>query len=298
MSKKEEKQSTAGAAVAEQSPETLPAVQGNQGIATPDGSPSLDEMFAEDAGAGFQNLHAGDYALPFLAILQKGSPQVSKVNAKFLRGAEVGDVFNTVSGKVYKISTTDGGPGITFVPCGYDKKVVRWHSRDSGSGFVSSHNEGDPILKQCTRNEKNQLVHTETGDVFVDTAYHFGLLVEDGGFPEACVISMYSTQLKVSRNWNTTMRSVMKKLPNGKVFNPPMFSRKYTLHTVGFSKDSYDWCGWQISPAGEVTDVELYKFAREFAKQIESGQVRVSAPPQEFEEPAEQTASTSSDVPF
>jgi hypothetical protein len=47
-----------------------------------------------------------------------------------------------------------------------------------------------------------------------------------------------------------------------------------------------------------VTDVELYKFAREFAKQIESGQVRVSAPPQEFEEPAEQTASTSSDVPF
>jgi hypothetical protein len=295
MSKKEEKQSTVGEAVAEQSPETLPAVQGNQEVEV---ARSLNNMFAEDAGGGFGGMGAGDYALPFLAILQKGSPQVSKQNAKFIKGAEVGDVLNTVSGKVYKASTADGGPGITFVPCGYTHSVVEWKPRDSGGGFIAAHHDGDPILKQCTRNEKNQLVHSTTGNVFVDTSYHYGLVIEESGFPEPCVVSMYSTQLKKSRNFNTMMRSIKKRAPSGQIYNPPMYSHKYTLHTVPESRDQYDWAGWQISPAGEVTDVELYKFAREFAKQIESGQVRVSAPPQEFEEPAEQTASTSSDVPF
>jgi hypothetical protein len=39
-----------------------------------------------------------------------------------------------------------------------------------------------------------------------------------------------------------------------------------------------------------VENIEIYKMAREFSKQVESGDVRISAPPQEFE--------GSDDVPF
>ena len=295
MSKKDEKveKQEAAAAVATETsaialvePATLPAIQ--------EQSKSMDEMFAEDAGAGLHGLSAGDFAIPFLAILQKGSPQVSKQNAKYIKGAEVGDVMNTVSGKLYKVQSIDGGPGLPFIPCGYDKKVVEWKTRDSGGGFVASHKEGDPVLKQCARNEKQQLVHPQTGNIFVDTAYHYGMVVDESGFPEFAVISMYSTQLKKSRNWNTTMRAIMKKLPSGKIFNPPTYSHMYLLHTVGEAKDAYDWCGWQISSGGEVQDAEIYKMAREFSKQIESGAVRVSAPPQEFDAPIQ----TAEEVPF
>ena len=176
---------------------------------------------------------------------------------------------------------------------GYQKRIIEWKPRDSGGGFIAAHVEGDPVLKQCSRNEKNQLVHGQTGNVFVDTAYHFGLLLKSEGFPEMCVISMYSTALRTSRNWNTTMHSIMKKV-NGRIFNPPMYSHAYRLFSVGQTRDQYDWVGWSITSEGEVKDVELYKFAREFSKQIESGAVRVTVPPQEFEESAE----AKEEVPF
>jgi len=283
--KEVEQQASTEVAVAE--PAAVPAIQG--------ATKNMDELFAEDAGGGLQNLGANDFAIPFLAILQKGSPQVSKQNTKYIKGAEVGDVFNTVSNKIYKMSAAAGDPGLPFIPVGYEKKIVEWRPRDSGGGFVASHREGDPILKKCTRNEKNQHVHPDTGNIFVDTAYHFGLVAEEGGFPECAVISMYSTQLKKSRNWNTTMRSIMKRLPNGRIFNPPTYARKYLLFTVGETRDNYDWCGWSITSAGEVTDVELYKMAREFAKQVEVGAVRVSAPPVDFDEA---TTPTAEEVPF
>ena len=252
----------------------------------------MSGMFEEDAGGGLENLGAGDFSMPFFSILQKNSPQVSKSNAKYIKGAESGNVLNTVSGKTYKMFAADGDRGMLWVPCGYDKKIVRWKPRDSGGGFVSAHFENDPILKNLQRNAKLQLV-ADNDDIFVDTSYHYGLRVdEDGGFPEFGVVSMFSTQLKKSRNWNTTMRGIMKKSASGRIYNPPSYSHKYRLFTVGESKDSYDWYGWSITSEGEVTDVELYKMAREFSKQVESGAVRVSVPPQEFEAPAAE------DVPF
>ena len=100
---------------------------------------------------------------------------------------------------------------------------------------------------------------------------------------------MYSTQLKKSRMWNTTMRRIMIKGPNG-VFNPPSYSHQYRMTTMGETKDTYDWFGWKIVSEGRVENIEIYKMAREFSKQVESGDVRISAPPQEFE--------GSDDVPF
>jgi hypothetical protein len=47
------------------------------------------------------------------------------------------------------------------------------------------------------------------------------------------------------------------------------------------TKDSYDWFSYKVVSEGRVEDVELYKIAREFSKQVESGNVRISAPPQD-----------------
>lgn len=245
---------------------------------------TLDEMFMEDAGAGMRGMSANDFAIPFITILQKGSPQVSRANAKCIKGAEQGMIMNTVTQELY-----GGETGVLFVPCGYSKSAVEWTSRDSGGGLVAHHKEGDPFLKKCQRDERGRLVVPENGNIVVDTAYHFGLLLHDDASPEWAVISMYSTQLKKSRMWNTTMRRIMIKGPNG-VFNPPSYSHQYRMTTMGETKDTYDWFGWKVVSEGRVDDIEIYKMAREFSKQVESGDVRISAPPQEFE--------GSDDVPF
>jgi hypothetical protein len=241
---------------------------------------SLDAMFEEDAGAGLQNLGANDFALAFVTVLQKGSPQVSKANAKYIKGAEQGMIFNTVSQELY-----DGDEGISVIPCGCTKSVVEWKSRDSGGGLVAHHREGDPFLKTCARNERGQLVVPESGNICVDTAYHFILLVKESGFPEYAVISMYSTGLKVSRNWNTSMRAIMKRGKSG-IYNPPTYSHSYRLKTVAMTKDSYDWFQFSVTTEAEITDPDTFKIAREFARQVEAGAVKISAPPSEFDEAA------------
>jgi len=245
------------------------------------GNMDLDSMYEEDAGAGLTGTGAGDFATPFLAILQKGSPQVSRANAKFIKGAEQGMIFNTITGELFP-----GDEGILLIPCGYSKVLVEWNSRDSGGGFVATHKENDEIVRTATRNERNQLV-TTAGTIIVDTAYHFGLHIKNTGFPEYAVVSMYSTQLKKSRQWNTVMRAIMKKAPSGRIFNPPTYSHMYRLKTIGEAKDNYDWYGWSILSEGAVTDVEIYKMAREFSRLVEAGAVRVSAPPRDADEAAD-----------
>ena len=289
MSKKQETPHAAPTPVAQQQPPVAAAGEASLVKVPEPGelqeASSLEEMFAEDAGAGMTNMGANDFAIPFITILQKGSPQVSRANAKFIKGAEAGAIMNTVTQEIYP-----GEPGILYVPCGYAKSMVRWKSRDSGGGLVAHYVEGDPFLKTCQRNERGQLTAPDSDDVIIDTAYHYGILLHDDASPEWAVLSMYSTQLKKSRMWNTTMRRIMKKGPHG-TYNPPSYSHQYRLTTVGETKDTYDWFGWKIVTEGEVATVEIYKMAREFAKQVEAGDVRISAPPQEFE-------GGSDDVPF
>jgi hypothetical protein len=285
MSKKED-EGKKGSAVATQQEESATAESTSLVKVAPAevAVATMDDMFLENKGEGFAGMGANDFAIPFLAILQKGSPQVSRANAKYIKGAEQGMVINTVTQDLY-----DGEKGILYIPCGYSKSFVEWKSRDSGGGLVAHHKEGDPFLKTCTRNERSQLVVPDNGNIVVDTAYHFGLFVDESGLPDFAVISMYSTQLKKSRMWNTTMRRIMFSGPQGP-YNPPTYSHMYRMTTVGETKDTYDWYGWKIVVEKKLDNVELYKMAREFSRQVELGNVRVSAPPQEFAD--------SEDVPF
>ena len=44
-------------------------------------------MFADDAGAGMEGATAESFAIPFLSVLQKGSPQVDEASGAALEGA-------------------------------------------------------------------------------------------------------------------------------------------------------------------------------------------------------------------
>jgi len=236
--KKEEEVAVAAppeAPEAAESTAVVPAAE--QAVALP---PFIDvAQFAEDAGDGLRNLGAGDYAVPFLSILQKGSPQVDETSTKgkFMENARQGMFLNTVTMKLY-----DGKKGITVIPCAYNKLAVEW--KPDRGGLVGHHGLTDRIVMQATRNEKNQLV-PPNGNLLIETAYHYVILVEEDDTLVQGVISMYSTQLKKSRRWNTVMDTIRMDGPNGK-FKPPMYSHAYKVMTTPESNDASGWYGYII----------------------------------------------------
>ena len=69
-------------------------------------------MFEADAGAGNENMGQEDLALPFLKILSGLDPILDQNEE-----ARKGDIYNTVTGQIYK-----GKDGIQVVPCAYQKR--------------------------------------------------------------------------------------------------------------------------------------------------------------------------------
>lgn len=235
---------------------------------------NLVKEMAQDGNKGMENMGADDVAIPFLTILQAMSPQVKKGPQK-IKGAEEGDIFNTVTNEVYS-----GEEGIMVIPCFYQKAYVEWIPRDQGGGFVRQHS--DPkILDKCIRGDDNRDILKENGHNIVTTGYHFVLLMKPDGSVERCVISMSSTQLKKSRRWNSQMMSLQVDGGGGRKVTPPMFSHVYKIKTVGEQNDQGSWYGWIINVDSMVDSVELYSTAKEFHGSIASGAVRMAPPPRD-----------------
>ena len=83
----------------------------------------LEKAFAEDAGVGFEGVTSSDLQIPFLRILQAMSPQLKKSSPAFLEGAKMGDIFNTVTNKLW---TGDEGAVRLALPCEIQTLVWRF----------------------------------------------------------------------------------------------------------------------------------------------------------------------------
>jgi len=221
--------------------------------------------FSNDAGVGFENVKRDDLSIPFLVILQDGSPQVKKTHPNYatqgIRGATAGHIINTLTKQIYnpEIETDK----VSFVPCFYQKLFVEWKSRDSGGGIVKSHPD-DRLLGNTKKNDKKQDV-LPNGNILTTTAYFFGFVIINDE-PIQCVIGLSSTQLKKARQWLSIATSIKFDGPQGK-FTPPLFAHSYLLSTVPENNDQGSWYGWKIEMEGRNTDPVLIDEARMVAVQ-------------------------------
>ena len=221
----------------------------------------------QDAGKGLGKLTQEDLALPFLKILAQLSPEVNKRDGKYVKGAEPGMIFNSVTGELY-----DGAKGIQVVPCHYKLEYIEWRDRGEGSGApVAIHSSASDIMTKTTRDAsfKDRLPN---GNYIERTASHF--VVVNGTTPSTALIAMKSTQLKISRKWNSMMAGIRLKGKNG-LFTPASFSHIYQLKTIQQSNDKGTWFGWEVSKIGPVQDTTLYQQAKTFAENVSKGDVKV-----------------------
>mgnify|MGYP003646198645 FL=1 len=77
-------------------------------------------------------------------------------------------------------------------------------------------------------------------------------------------MAMKSTQLKVSRNWNSLMQDQIEVDPKtNKNVPAPMFSRIYKLNSVENS-GSFTWQGYRVALLRKVDNASIYQMAKEF----------------------------------
>ena len=223
-------------------------------------------IFEDDAAKGLGTIGQEDLALPFLKILGQLSPEVNKRDGKYVEGAEPGMIFNSVSGELY-----DGVKGIDVIPCFYKLEYIEWKDRGEGLGAPVAIYDSSSDIMSKTKPDANYKDRLPNGNYIEKTASHF--VIVSGDSPSTALISMKSTQLKISRKWNSMMSGIKMKGANG-MFTPASFSHIYKLKTTQMSNDKGTWFGWEVSKVGPVTEKGLYDQAKAFSENISKGSVK------------------------
>lgn len=252
------------------SKKTAVAVQKEAGL------PAVPSYISADvAGAGLEGAGAESFAIPFLGVLQKISPQVDEADAKFIEGAKPSMLFNTVSNELF-----DGKEGVLFIPCAYQRKFIRWAPRGSEGGFKGEHTpeeierlrDGGQIVEVDGRlyaPKEDGSVDPKKCDYYSDTRNHFGLLVS-GDSASQVLLSLSSTQIKKSKQLNSMIRQ---RRANGQP--APSFACRFKLTTALESNDKGNWYGIKIEEAGWATEEE-YVAGREFWEAVSKQNVNVN----------------------
>jgi len=234
----------------------------------PKESTELD--FAADVGQGMENADKDSFAIPFLRVLQKISPQCDENDAAYLPAAKGGMLFNTVTSKLYP-------DGVIFLPCAFQRRFIVWAPRGSESGFkgellpeeVSAMRADGRIVESDGRlyiGEANE----KKADRVVDTRSHFGIVVDDDGWSQV-VLPLASTQIKKSKQLMSILSSAR---ING--VTPPTWMNQIKIIPVLESNDQGSWYGVRFEPAGYINSEELYQAGKAFHAAIAAGEAKVT----------------------
>ena len=230
-------------------------------------------LFGDDLSKGFENMTQDDLALPFVRILGQLSPQVTQGDAKFIEGARPGMIYNTVTNDLF-----DGKKGIKVIPCYYKRDYPEWSDRGDGPGApVAVHLPGSPIIKTGKRDGSK--IRLPNGNYLEETASFYVMVETKTGAYAPALITMKSTQLNVSKKWNSMMKFIQ--MPDGKggFAIPPMHGVVYNLTSTLQKNDKGSWFGWVVTQDRilEQKDKSLYISAKDFRGNVSKGNVQTKA---------------------
>jgi hypothetical protein len=223
------------------------------------------DLIMSNAGKGLENITSEDITIPRLSIIQANSPQRKKKDEKYIENADEGDIFNTVTGQLYK-------EPLTVIPCAYRKTYVEWIPREKGGGFVAAY---DVRPSDTTTDPATRKSFLKNGNQLVDTAEHFVIIKRDDDSFESAVLTMTSSNLTVSRKWNTLLK--MKKINvKGQMIDPPSFMYEFTLSTVEATNDQGTWQKYKIEEIGQIDKKHLFIASETLSKSVDTGKVKPS----------------------
>ena len=220
-------------------------------------------LFEDDAAAGFENVKTTSLALPILKLLQNGSGEAQRRNQNYVEGAEPGMFLNIVTKKLY-----DGAKGIEVIPCHYKLEYQEWADFGTGSNRPENIYADDSEILSKTTKDGSGKDRLDNGNYILTVGQHY-ILIADGDSIEQALVSMSSSQGKISRGWNSMMLSITFEGKNGP-YNPSSFSHSYKLTSVLNSGKGNQWYGYNVAKIGPVKDEALYERSKKFYTSLAS----------------------------
>lgn len=241
------------------------------------------------AGQGLGDLDSGDRSVPFLKVLEKGSPEIETVD-----GARAGMLIDTSNGRLYE--------SVRFVPACREHAFVEWVPVDSGGGLVASYGM-DEDISRWAKGQRGK-IKLRNGNDLVETFYLFGILLPEEGDDEAepkpVVVAFTSTRIKTYKSIVNRSDSIMLMGASGRKFKAPWFchvwrigtqkkvdgAQSWYLYTAEFDSPSKDAAGARL-PA----DSEVVQMGAEMVRQKSSGELKMAVEGATGEQPDTGTSS-------
>lgn len=256
---------------------------------------------AADAAQFQDHFDRRSIQLPFLAIVQPGSPQVKKGQPGFVEGVEMSQFYNTMSKESF-----DGlEQGLEVIPCYHYATYIEWRLRELGGGFIADHGleKGTQLVTKTTRDEKNRdiLPGGKTHIVLTET-YFLLIVLEDENeqtVTERVMFPLTSTNLKHARNWNSRIMSRRVSIPGKGEVPAPMFFNTWVIKTAPDKNEKGEWYKLVVEDGQPTLNLgdEVYLAARDFRLLAQEG-ISAGTIAQEPTEGAGSGPGTDENIPF
>lgn len=240
----------------------------------------MDEL-AADGAQHRETMSKDDMSIPFLTILQSLSPQCTRGEAEYIKGAEPSDLFDTVTQSLFKTRDDDDNAvpaSIRIMPIHYKRSFIEWIPRNKGGGMVKEYSVEDGLSINTARNDMNQDIIQQgsplgtPGNQLVDTHTHFVFVIHPDGTFEPMILALSSTQLKPSKDLNNMVTK--HRLPNGAPAT--RFFGVYSVTTQFRSNEKGSWYIWKFEKVDDVVSnpdlMPIYRQAKSFLEGIQAGE--------------------------
>ena len=234
------------AKTSETAPETsgVPATRQDVAAALQVGRPSFLPT-TEGPVHGFEMMRAKDMTVPRLSLAQSTTPQIKKANEKYVPGLEEGMFFNSVTGEIY-------GTKVLVIPLFFFRSRIFFKDLKEGGGVLCQ--APGPDGMKCQLNAGGPCLHDTWGakgePPECNEFMNYPCIMPSNGNDLICV-SLKSTGLKASKDWNTLMR----------IRKSDMFAGIYSIESKpARNKAGLDYFAYKIDNAGWVEDEKLWRF--------------------------------------
>lgn len=226
---------------------------------------------SEHEGGGFDHQTRDDVAIPFLAVLQAGSPQIETIAA-----AKPGQLFNTVTEELMEKAL--------FVPSTTQHVFVEWVPRASGGGFIGVHQLDAPEVKAAKEaSSEFGKYKLPNGNELQETFYIYGVLCTETDSLGPVVIAFTSTKIKVYKRYNTRLQTFTLMGKDGRKVRPPLYAHLTQITTVKEKNNKGEFFNFVLAPAGDSLMTALlpqtdprFEAAFEVKRLVDSGAGRAA----------------------
>lgn len=244
------RQAAAGAPAQPQRPSTAVAAPRSSALAG--ANADVPEYIRQDAARGSENVGTNDIVIPRIELVQALSKCLKEGGAEYIEGAKAGMLYNSVTRELY-------GASIELCPVFFKKQYLCWQDLDKGGGFAGAFDtmiEGEEQIARQDSPENWEVVETHQQIVLI--------VNRDTGEMSEAVLSCAKTKQKVSRRWNSLIRTL----------GFDRFSRTYEVFGVDeTNSNNQDYKNIEVRFVG-FSPMEVYRRGEDLYNKIASGELK------------------------